>query len=78
MTRSKIRRLFVALAVAAAGIPLVTSATCDPYYGTLDIYRDDDHDRGILDWFVDDVYYYDDCYYDCYDDYYYEDVIYLP
>ena len=65
----KVKRLIAV--VALAGIPLVTTASCDPYTGRLEIYRDDDHhhrDWGFFDIFVSDDYYYDDCYYGCYDD----------
>ena len=70
------------LAVAFAGIPLITTASCDPYRGSLDIYRDDDYhdswfDVIVDDWFYDDRYYddcgwWDDCYYD---EYYYEEIV---
>lgn len=65
------------LAVAFAGIPLITTASCDPYRGTLDIYRNDDYDDGWFDvitddWFYDDCYWWDDCYYD---DYYYDEIV---
>ena len=40
MPSKRVKRLI--LAVAFAGIPLITTATCDPYYGTLGIYRDDE------------------------------------
>lgn len=53
---SRAKALFVA--VACGGIPLVTSATCDPYYGTLDFFRDDDSD-----YYYDDGFYYEDPYY---------------
>jgi len=57
-TDMKRGRFIKALAlVAGAGVPLITSVTCDPYTG-LDFYRDDD---------------YGDYYYDGYDDYYYGD-----
>lgn len=74
MAGNKAKRLLMALAVAVAGIPLITTATCDPYYGVFDFYRDDDYGRdgGVLDWLIGDLFY-DDCYYDCYDDYYYDD-----
>lgn len=45
------------VALACGGIPLVTAASCDPYYG-MSFFRDDDSD-----------YYYDDYYYD---DYYFD------
>jgi hypothetical protein len=52
------------VALACGGIPLVTSATCDPRTGGLDFFRDDDG------YYYEDVYYvdyYDDCYFfDCY------------
>ncbi len=54
---NRIKMWLVGLACGA--IPLITTATCDPYTGFLDIYRDDDgyyYDSGYYD-----VYYYDDC-----------------
>ena len=77
MTWAKAKRLVVSL--ACAGIPLITTASCDPYRGTLDIYRNDDYeDYGYLDvivddWFYDDCYFWDDCYY--YGDYYYDEIV---
>lgn len=49
---SRTKMLLVAL--ACGGAPLLTTATCDPYTGFLDIYRDDD------------VYFYDGYYADAY------------
>ncbi len=52
------------LALAMGGIPLVTTATCDPRSGRFDFYRnDDDHyyDDDII--YIDDPFYYDDPYY---------------
>jgi hypothetical protein len=69
------------VAMAAAGVPLITTAACDPYRGTLSIFRDDDYydrDFGFLDFFIDDGYHYSDCWYDCGYDYWYEDVVYFP
>lgn len=69
MFRRKLSRLFLGLAIAST--PLVTAATCDPYTGYFDFYRDDDydddHDGGFFDaWGWDDDYYeYDDCF-DCF------------
>ncbi|MGB2984888.1 MAG: hypothetical protein WBE26_03315 [Phycisphaerae bacterium] len=79
MIWSKAKRVLAALAFA--GIPLITTGSCNPYSGTLDFYRDDDYDDlGFFDVFIEDDYYYDDWYYDdcCYDDYYYEEIIYYP
>ncbi len=76
MTRQKAKALLVGL--ACAGIPLITTASCDPRRGTFELFRDDhDHRRGLFDvivdeWFYDDCSFWDDCYYD---DYYYEDII---
>ena len=76
MTWKKAKRLLMAVAFAA--IPLITTASCDPYYGSLSIYRDDDYyDRGwfdvlIDDWFYDDCWFWEDCYHD---DYYYEEIV---
>ena len=68
MFRRKLSRLLLGLAIAST--PLVTAATCDPYTGYFDFYRDDDsydHDDGFFDgWGWDDDYYeYDDCF-DCF------------
>ena len=67
----KVKALLAGLVLG--GVPLVTSATCNPDYGTFDFFRDDD-DYGILDvfydYYYDDYYYYDDDYY--YDCYYYD------
>ena len=64
MKAGKTKALLVAL--ACAGMPLVTSGGCDPRTGMFDFYRDDD---GY--YYYDDTYYYDDYYYDDY--YYYDD-----
>ena len=58
MARRKLKTWLIA--VACGGCPLITSATCDPYTGVLDFYRDDDAH------YYDDGYYYDDYYYDGY------------
>lgn len=71
--RSKKATMWLAV-VAAAGVPLVTSARCNPYAGTLSVYRD--RNFGFLDWFIDDDYYYSDCCY--YDDYWVDDFIFFP
>lgn len=63
MFRKKAIATFVALAFA--GIPLITTASCDPYTRTFDFFRDDDN----YDYYHDDYIYYDDYYYD---DYYYD------
>jgi len=58
---SRMKSLFVAL--VCGGMPLVTYVSCDPYYGSFDLYRNDDSGD----------YYYDDGYYGggyYYDDYY--------
>ena len=64
----------LAIGLAFAGIPLITTATCNPASGTFDFFRDDD-DYGVWDVFVDDGWYYEDYYYDdyYYDDYHYDD-----
>jgi hypothetical protein len=62
MTRKNIKRWLAAMAVA--GIPLVTSATCDPQTGALDFFRADN--GGYYDGGYTDVYYvdpYSDCYF---------------
>ena len=61
MTRRKLKTWLIVL--ACGGSPLITSATCDPYSGVLDFYRDDD------------AYYYDDWYYD---DYHVADCLLFP
>ncbi len=49
----------LALAVAAsAAMPFAISASCDPFSGSLDIYRYDDH-YGFFDVFVDDCFFFD-------------------
>ena len=77
----------VLVAMAAAGVPLITTASCDPYRGTLSIFGNDnyyDRDYGFFDFFVDDGYRYNDgyyqsdCWFDCGYDYWYEDVIFFP
>ncbi len=74
VTRRKTRA--VAIILALAGMPFVTTATCDPMSGTFDFYRNDDQCDGFLGDFLCDVGYYDDydddCWYgDCYDDCWY-------
>ena len=78
---NKVKMLIAALAFA--GIPLLTTASCNPYSRTLTVLRDDDHYRhdgwGILDWFIEDDYYDSGCWYDCYEDeYWVEEVVYYP
>ena len=81
MKWTKTRRLIAAMACAA--IPLALTASCDPYYGSLTILRDDNCDDCcgfdcFLDgWFSDDWYGSDCCSWgDCYcDDYYYEEIV---
>jgi hypothetical protein len=62
-------KLIKALAVVAgAGAPLITSVTCDPYYG-FDFYRDDDYGDYYDDYYYDDYYadfYYEDCFWWCF------------
>jgi hypothetical protein len=50
------------VAVACGGAPLLTTATCDPYTGFVDFYRNDDS------YCCDDGYYTDAYYVDYYDD----------
>lgn len=62
----------------AAGIPLATTVSCDPYSGALSLFRYADdyyYDHAYWDVFGDGPYvYYDDCSFDpCYNDYYYDD-----
>ena len=74
MAWKRTNRLFVALACAA--IPLSITASCDPFGGTFSLFRfDDGHDHGFFEWFMDDDYHYDDCFFfDCHD-YYYEEIV---
>lgn len=74
MALKKMKALLIALAIG--GMPLVTTATCDPRTGALDFFRDDD-DYGLYDVVYYDDWYYDDYYYDpyYYDDYYYDDCL---
>ena len=52
-----------AIALLCGGTPLVINVTCDPYYGVLDIYRDDDADFFFDDgFFVEEVYYEEECF----------------
>ena len=70
LTRAKMRLA----ALACAGVSLITTATCDPYTGTFDFFRDDDRDYFLDDglFYLDDGYYYEEVIY--YDDYgYYDD-----
>ncbi len=66
------RRLLWLLAGAFVGTPLVTTATCDRWGGTVDIYRNDDrrHRDEIVNiplWPFDErIVIYDDDDYDCY------------
>ena len=53
------RSILAGLACAAA--PLATTATCNPYRGTLDLFRYDDY---VDTYYVDGVVYYDEYYYD--------------
>ncbi len=77
MNRTKAKRLLVA--VAMAGMPLAMMASCDPYDGTLSVFRERDHDHhGIFDLFIEGDVHFDDCLFiDCYydDDYYYEGIV---
>ena len=69
------------IALAFAGIPLVTMGTCDPATGMFDFFRDDDgyyYDSYYYDPYYYDSYYYEPYYYDgyYYEDYWYEDYYY--
>jgi len=60
------KRLGRLVTLALGGIPLITTATCDPYTGTLDFYRDDDSYHGWFDGFYYEEYVvYDDCFIIC-------------
>ena len=74
MKSGKIRALIIAFAFA--GIPLVTTGTCNPRTGTFDFYRNTDdgewYEEGVYiddGWYYEDPYIFDDPYY--YDDPYY-------
>ena len=61
------------LALATASTTLITAATCDPYSGFFDFYRDDDsgdyfYDDFFFDdgFYYDDPFYFDDCFFDCF------------
>ncbi len=72
----KTRALLVGIALA--GVPLITTASCNSQRGAFDFFRDDDHGgHGFVDVFIDDGFYYDDCFFvDCYyDDFYYDEII---
>ncbi|RME41400.1 MAG: hypothetical protein D6788_01320 [Planctomycetota bacterium] len=62
------RRSIRRLAVLGLGVlaPIV-SATCDPFTGTLDVFRDDDWEDVTVDVFVDDPFYDPGCF-DCFVD----------
>ena len=51
-------RLALAVATSAA-MPYAINASCDPFSGSLDIYRFDDHRHGFFDVFVDDCFFVD-------------------
>lgn len=58
------RRIAGLVALACAGIPLITMVTYDPHTRTFDFFRDDDHgDFGFLDGFLFDDCFFDDCFY---------------
>lgn len=47
---TKRKRGFLLLGCALAGTPLITTATCDPYSGAFDFFRDDDYgDHNFFD-----------------------------
>ena len=56
-------------AVMAGGSSLITIATCDPYRGFFDFYRDDDFDYYDSYYYGDFIYYdgygYEDCFFFC-------------
>lgn len=71
----KATKLIVSMAVA--GIPLAMSASCDPYSGSLSVYRYDNHNDGwfgniLDDWFGYECDYWDGCYTN---DYYYDEIV---
>ncbi len=55
--------------IAFGGVPLITTATCDPYSGAISIFRDDDFGR-FDGFFTDEIVVFDDfgfgdCYFEC-------------
>lgn len=64
MKRSNRAKMWLA-ALACGGGPLITTATCDPYSGVINVFRDDDH--GHFDgFFYEEIIFYDDFgYLDC-------------
>jgi len=66
----RLNRLLRSVLLTLVGTPLVTYATCDPYGGWFDFYRDDGGGGWYDDYAYTDIVYYDDYYYD---DYYYDD-----
>lgn len=75
MAWNKAKKALIAL--ACAGIPLITTASCDPHRGTLSFFRQSDHQRhGFFDVLIDDWFYDDDCFFgDCYYDDYEEIIV---
>ena len=65
--KRKTKRLGRLIALALGGIPLITTATCDPYTGTFDLYRDDDfHHHSFFDgYYYEEYVVYDDCFFSC-------------
>ena len=60
---TRVRAWFVIL--VGAGVPLATSITCDPYDGTLDIYRHEDRNLfNIIEDSLDGGCFLHDCYHD--------------
>lgn len=69
MKRAMKRKAMMA-GLALGGIPLITTATCDPYYGYFDFFRDDD--AGYYDpyyygggYYYEEYVVYDDCFFGC-------------
>ena len=64
-----------AVAIAMAAIPMELMVSCDPYSGSIDIYRYDESDYGFFDIFIIEEDY-DDCFlFDCHVGHYDEIVI---
>ena len=60
-------------ALTTASTTMITAATCDPYSGFFEFYRDDDsgdyfYDDFFFDdgFYYDDPFYFDDCFFDCF------------
>ncbi len=64
---NKPRTKLLAAALTIGAMPLALSGTCNPYTGSLSVFRENYHnDYFVEDIFFDDYYYEDDCFFfDC-------------